>query len=106
MKIYTSKQIRKLDAFTIKHQEINSWELMERASMTFVNWFLVNADVTPDTRVHILCGTGNNGGDGMAIARILHSLSFDVSVYLLRVSEKESENFKKNYDLLKKIHWK
>ncbi len=103
MKIYTSEQTRKLDAFTIEHQEITSWELMERASMTFVNWFLANADVTPDTCVHVLCGTGNNGGDGMAIARILHSLNFDVSVYLLRVSDKESEDFKRNYDLLKKI---
>ncbi|MGK0364863.1 MAG: hydroxyethylthiazole kinase-like uncharacterized protein yjeF [Saprospiraceae bacterium] len=103
MKIYTPEQTQKLDAFTIEHQEISSWKLMERASLTFVNWFLENADVTPDTRVHILCGTGNNGGDGMAIARILHSLSFDVSVYLLRVSDKESEDFKMNYDLLKKI---
>ena len=103
MKIYTPEQTRKLDALTIKHQKINSWELMERASMTFVNWFLEHTSVKPDTRVHILCGTGNNGGDGMAIARILHSLSFDISVYLLRVNDSESKDFKRNYELLKEI---
>ena len=103
MKIYTPEQTRKLDDFTIEHQEITSWELMERASMTFVNWFLENAGVTPDTRIHVLCGTGNNGGDGMAIARILNSLDFDVSVYILRVNDEESANFKKNFDLVKAI---
>lgn len=103
MKIYTSKQIRGLEAITLKEQEISSWQLMERASMSFVNWFLGKMDVTPSSSIHILCGTGNNGGDGMAIARILHGFSFDVTVYLLRVSDKESENFKRNYASVKAI---
>jgi len=103
MKIYTAKQIKKLDEYTIEEQEISSWELMERASMTFVNWFLENADITPETHIHVLCGTGNNGGDGMAIARILHTLSFNVSVYLFRVNDNESEDFKTNYTKIKDI---
>jgi len=103
MKIYTPEQTRKLDAYTIESQEITSWQLMERASMTFVNWFLENADVTPDTNIHVLCGTGNNGGDGMAIARILNSLNFEVSVYLFRINDKESEDFKTNYESVKAI---
>jgi NAD(P)H-hydrate epimerase len=103
MKIYTPKQTQKLDAYTIKEQEITSWQLMERASMTFVNWLLETDAVTPDTHIHVLCGTGNNGGDGMAIARILHTLNFEVSVYLLRVSDNKSEDFKTNYEAVKAI---
>ena len=68
MKIASAAQIRALDKATIEKEPITSYDLMERASKTFCDWFADN--FSEDLPVWIFCGTGNNGGDGLAIARI------------------------------------
>lgn len=101
MKIFNTEQIRALDVYSIQNEPISSLDLMERASQAFVRWF---CDQFVNTRpVHIFCGLGNNGGDGLAIARILSQKSYAVKVYIVEHSENSSDDFKANLQRLK-IH--
>lgn len=92
MKILTTKQIKDLDSYTIKNEPVTSVDLMERACRAFVNWFTVRVDATK--KIGIVCGTGNNGGDGLGIARILKEWGYPVKVWIVRGSVPESEDFK------------
>jgi hydroxyethylthiazole kinase-like uncharacterized protein yjeF len=91
-----SEQIRKADAFTIANEPITSINLMERASKAFVGWFINHF---PDKALSIsfYCGTGNNGGDGLAIARLLKEHHYKcVNVIVARFSDKQSNEFTVN----------
>lgn len=96
MFILSSEQIRRLDQYTIDKQVISSWDLMERASNAFVDCLFQVQDPEPGSLFTILCGTGNNGGDGMAIARLLSEREMHCEVYILPVAKTESEDFRKN----------
>ncbi|WP_295712071.1 NAD(P)H-hydrate dehydratase [Mucilaginibacter sp.] len=88
-----SEQIRKADAFTIANEPITSVNLMERASKAFVGWFINHF---PDRALSIsfYCGTGNNGGDGLAIARLLNEHHYKcIKVVIARFSDKQSNDF-------------
>ncbi len=100
MKILSVAQIRRADQYTIENEPISSIDLMERASESFVNWF--REKFNADQKVLILCGTGNNGGDGLAIARILGSSGYEVDVIIVGDWERGSPDFKINLDRLKK----
>ena len=82
MKIFQSSQVREIDSYTIKNEPISSIYLMERASKNFANWFCKKFDRSKE--IIIFSGPGNNGGDGLAIARILHERNFKIQVYLLQ----------------------
>ena len=69
MQIFSAEQIRKWDEFTIQHEMITSIELMERAAEKCFEWFRNNGYL--ERTFSIFCGKGNNGGDGLAIARML-----------------------------------
>ncbi len=71
---------------------------MERASRVFVNGFLAEFDITQP--VSVVCGKGNNGGDGLAIARMLHQEGFDVRVLIIEHSDKASPDFTANLNRL------
>lgn len=94
MRILNAKQIRDLDAHTIEHEPIASIDLMERASRAFVDWFQQRVDGT--RKVGIVCGTGNNGGDGLAIARMLYDWGYQVAVWIVRGGASESPDFRIN----------
>ncbi len=100
LKILSTQQIRELDAYTLQHTPIASIDLMERACLAFVQWFVQRFD--PSKKVGIICGTGNNGGDGLGIARILNDWGYWVSVWIVRGPGKESADFKINLDRLDK----
>lgn len=96
MKIFSSEQIKAWDAYTVENDNITSLELMEYAAVACSKWIV-------DHKYHlrdfmIFCGTGNNGGDGLAIARILMQNHFNVSVHI--VSENGSANFQANLERL------
>src|SRR5690606_19462225 len=94
--ILTAAQTREADRYTIETTPIASIDLMENASLAFVTVFM---QLYPDknTQVLICCGTGNNGGDGLAIARLLQEHSYDgVAVWIARFSERESDEFATN----------
>lgn len=95
MKIFSAAQIKEADEFTIKYEPIKSISLMERASKAFVEWFESNFDI--NRRVFIYCGTGNNGGDGLAISRMLSFKKWKVSTFTINKSSKRSQDFTINY---------
>src|ERR1035438_1628112 len=100
MKIFDTKQIKELDAYIIEHEKISSFELMEYASIKCADWISGNRDYLPYERnrftkkIKVFCGLGNNGGDGLVIARKLATRKFDVEVYIIRYSKDSSENNK------------
>lgn len=98
MKIVDVSQIREIDKFTIEHEPISSIDLMERAATSCVNWITEQFDTK--TKFNIFCGIGNNGGDGLAIARLLSEKKFKVNVFIIRYSETPSEDFKVNLQRL------
>ena len=97
LKILDMAQVRALDAWTIEHEPIASIDLMERASKAFVNWLAMRFD--PTYRIGVVCGTGNNGGDGMAIARLLSGMDYAVSVWVVKGGT-ETPDFCVNQDRL------
>src|SRR6266853_3275788 len=94
MKILSTKQICEADAYTIAHEPISSIDLMERAARTCSDWILNHLDKSVSFK--IFCGTGNNGGDGLAIARLLGKDVFRVEVYVVRYSNNSSPDFLTN----------
>lgn len=99
IKILSANQIKALDAYTIEHEPVPSIELMERACRAFVHWFISRIDVSK--KIGIVCGTGNNGGDGLGIARLLDEWNYAVKVWVVRGSVSESLDFKTNLSRLK-----
>jgi len=93
LKILDIGQIRQLDEYTIQNEPIVSIDLMERACKAFVNWFVLHFDSAQ--RVGVVCGTGNNGGDGLGIGRMLHEWGYTVNVWIVP-SEKVSPDFSTN----------
>jgi NAD(P)H-hydrate epimerase len=100
MKILNVKQIREADQYTIKNEPISSIDLMERASQQVVSW--IRKHFSNDFEIIVLAGSGNNGGDGLAIARLLLNHNYQVSV-LLVMGESGSEDFEQNLKRLKSL---
>ncbi|MCK5815814.1 MAG: NAD(P)H-hydrate dehydratase [Flavobacteriaceae bacterium] len=102
MKILNANQIREADMATIKSQDITSIQLMERVGGLCFNWidtYLKSSQV----HISIFCGVGNNGGDGLVIARKLIQQGYTVSCYVVNFSERKTEEFSHNYNLLKEL---
>ncbi|MDZ7897377.1 MAG: NAD(P)H-hydrate dehydratase [Arcicella sp.] len=102
MKIISSKQTQQLDAFTIENEPIISFDLMERAAQAFTNWLRVKHKPS-DRKIKIFCGLGNNGGDGLAVARQLINLNYDIEVFILKYSDKISDDCQENINRLQNI---
>jgi hydroxyethylthiazole kinase-like uncharacterized protein yjeF len=102
MKILSAKQLYKADQITIKKGEITSLDLMERAATACFQWIhnRLQGDSVP---IQVFCGTGNNGGDGLVIARHLKQHGYNVNTYIINCSNKRSDAFLANYDQLKEI---
>jgi hydroxyethylthiazole kinase-like uncharacterized protein yjeF len=99
--LLTSSQIREADAYTIANEPIRSIDLMERASKAFVGWF-INHFPEKNKAITVYCGTGNNGGDGLAIARILSEHAYkSVDIKIARFSDKSTSDFDVNLKRIK-----
>lgn len=94
MKILSAAEIRDWDQYTIQHEPISSINLMERASIAVVKWLLSHYPAAVSYGIY--CGKGNNGGDGLAIARLLHEQHFPVSVHILEFGHKGTDDFQAN----------
>lgn len=90
MKIFTSNQIRELDRYTIEHEPIRPIDLMERAAKALAR--AITEMWGNDTPVVVFAGPGNNGGDALAVARILADQNYKVSVYLFNINDRLSED--------------
>ena len=100
IKIFNTQQIKQADEYTIKQEPISSINLMERAANACVHQFEIDFP-NNNLPIHIFCGNGNNGGDGLAIARILLHKKKEVTVYVFE-AKKYSDDFSKNFIQLKK----
>ncbi len=99
MKIPDANQLRGWDKATIEKENMTSLELMERAAQQCTDWIAGHYKFE-QKQILIICGKGNNGGDGLAIARQLHQKSFNPKVFIADWDEKESDDFKKNKERL------
>lgn len=81
MKFFSTSQIRELDQYTIEHEPIASTELMERTAWALSYEFIERFPKAKS--VCIVAGQGNNGGDALALARMLLKSGYDVSVTLI-----------------------
>lgn len=98
MKLLNTQQIREAEAFTLSLEGISSHELMERAASQCTEWILNNVGYA--RKFTVVCGPGNNGGDGLAIARQLHERNLEVDVMMLHAEKYSTDNLT-NQQLLK-----
>jgi ADP-dependent NAD(P)H-hydrate dehydratase / NAD(P)H-hydrate epimerase len=100
MKILSAEQIRAADRYAIEHEPIASIDLMERAAWACTKWLLTS-------KIHgeykIFCGTGNNGGDGLAIARMLLKKKISASIYIVPFGNQPTKDFLTNRKRLEKL---
>ena len=102
MYILSSQQTANADKATIKNKGITAVDLMETAATSCFQW-LHNKLQGKNINIHIFCGIGNNGGDGLVIARHLHQQNYRVNCYIVNFSDKRTEEFLVNYNRLTEI---
>ncbi|MCB0756399.1 MAG: NAD(P)H-hydrate dehydratase [Flavobacteriales bacterium] len=95
MKVLTAQQIRELDRFTIENEPISSVDLMERAA-TYGFYAMDGLVEHFSSSLVYVCGKGNNGGDGLVMARLDVEEGWDVTVIVLEHMEEGSADFAKN----------
>ena len=98
MKIFPSSSIKKLDAYTIEHEPIASIDLMERAA-TALTKAIMNR-WSRETPVTVFAGPGNNGGDALAVARMLSEKGYKTEVYLFNPKGELSPDCQTNKELV------
>ena len=107
MKIFHASQIKEWDSATILSQDISSVQLIERAATACYNWLLRQNYY--QRHFHIFCGKGNNGADGLALAILLLENHQQVSIYILELGSKGSNEFQhylqKAHKLTTSIHF-
>ncbi len=100
MKIFKTGQVKEIDKYTIENEPITSVNLMERAAVQLSNWIVSKYE--SDRPVVVFAGPGNNGGDGIAVARLLSGKGFSVRVCLVRISPRLSKDAQTNLERLRK----
>lgn len=98
MKILSIENVREADRYTIANEPIRSVDLMERAAGQVFKWLI--SHLYGDRKVTIFCGTGNNGGDGLVVARLLYQKGYEPKVFMVGDLEKMSPDCKTNYQRL------
>lgn len=98
MKIFPTPSIKALDAYTIEHEPIASIDLMERAAQALAA--AITERWTADTPFTIFAGPGNNGGDALAVSRLLTEKGYKAEVYLFNTKGTLSPDCAANKDRL------
>lgn len=101
MKILNAEQIRAADAYTIANEPIPSIDLMERAATAFYQ--AIRGFLDRGVPIYLFCGTGNNGGDGLVLARLMQQDDYEVNCYAVRFSDRSSDDFQTNEARLKEV---
>lgn len=94
MKVFSAEQVRAWDEYTIREEPILSIDLMERAAKACIDW--ITHHYPKATHFDIFCGKGNNGGDGLAMARLLADQGKQVHVFVLEFGYLGTDDFQKN----------
>lgn len=99
--VLNPEQIRKVDQLTVEKLNIDFIQLMEQAGEAASQW--ITEKYPLQKSFTIICGKGNNGGDGLVIARLLSEKAREVNVMIIEGAGKETEAFQKNLDQLNKL---
>ena len=104
VKIFTVEQIRAADQYTIKHEPIDSIDLMKRAANKAFE-FLYNQLLKEEQKEHFtfFCGTGNNGGDGLVMAQRCLDAGIPHQLFVVELSKNYSNDFNENLEIYKSI---
>lgn len=98
MKILTAAQIKEADSYTIQNEPISSIDLMERASTVIAEW--ISDYVDKQIPLFFLIGKGNNGGDGLAVARLLYQAGYNCLVHVVYEKDQLREDCRCNLERL------
>lgn len=101
MNILSAEMIRQADAYTIQHEPVSDIDLMERAAMACTNWLVLH--LPTGKSLVVFAGNGNNGGDGLAIARMMWGKGFPVKVILAGSDKKRTPSCQINLNRLRTI---
>lgn len=101
MKILSTSQVRQADQYTISHEPIASIDLMERASKKFYDQ--IQKSIRKQDRIWVYCGMGNNGGDGLAVSRMLVLAGYNVTTCKVKHAAEASPDFQTNEKRLMKL---
>ncbi len=101
MKLFSAAQIKQWDAYTIANEPVSSTDLMERAATACFNW--LQQKYPSKQSYYFFCGKGNNGGDGLVIARLLAQQKHNVTVYILDTPQTASVDFNTNFKKLEVV---
>ncbi|MDY7394319.1 NAD(P)H-hydrate dehydratase [Aureibaculum sp. 2210JD6-5] len=101
-KILSVKQLYEADKTTVEKQKISFIDLMEHVGTLCFQWIHARLQGS-QVNIQVFCGTGNNGGDGLVIARHLKQHGYNVKTHIVNCGNERSEVFLKNYDRLKEI---
>jgi len=101
MKLFASFEIKEIDKYTIENEPVLSVSLMERAALACTLWIKNNYPVTKQVKVFV--GPGNNGGDGLAVARQLANSGYQVTVFVVEISKTLTPDAKTNLERLSEI---
>lgn len=94
MKILTKSQLHDLDSYTIEHEPVASIDLMERAAQKLA---AAIKQIWPEhKRIAVFAGSGNNGGDALAVARLLSADGYPIEAYLFNIHNHLSDECAKN----------
>ncbi|MEX0986312.1 MAG: NAD(P)H-hydrate dehydratase [Bacteroidales bacterium] len=100
MKIFKAEDVREIDQYTIENEPISSIDLMERAATRLMTWYLRNYRI--NRKVVVMAGAGNNGGDALALARLLAERQYQVTGFLVSRSGNLSDDCNVNLERLEK----
>lgn len=102
--VMTRQEVRDFDRWAIEILKIPGVVLMENAGKNFTHIFLEKIKPSPGAKIVIICGTGNNGGDGFVIARHLANQGFDARIVIYGETEKISGDARINYEIVKNMN--
>ncbi len=102
MKILSAEQLYQADQVTIKKGKLTSADLMEHAATLCFQWIhnRLQGNTLP---IRVFCGTGNNGGDGLVIARHLKQHGYNVTTFVVNCGNDRTQDFLTNYERLKEL---
>lgn len=100
MKIFNCSQIREIDAKTIRNEPVVSIDLMERAAHKVFSW--LTGRFSRPARFIVFAGPGNNGGDGLAVSRMLINSGYNTETFCI-IQGKTSEDFNINLRQLEEL---
>ncbi|MBP7778985.1 MAG: NAD(P)H-hydrate dehydratase [Acidobacteria bacterium] len=103
LRVLNARQMRAADRRTIDDVGIGSIVLMENAGRQVVAALETLVDDLPSRTVAILCGTGNNGGDGFVVARSLRQRGLEVVVFLIGTTADVRGDARINLDVLGRL---